>query len=126
MMPIIRQKWIKRSDLRSNPDKRYVFGDNVRRVGLGGQAKEMRGEPNAIGVVTKWSPSMLKKAFFDDSAECWEYVVNDLITVQDALNQGLTVVVPSDGIGAGLSRLPELAPQLYDYIVDWFAAREGR
>ena|SRR5687768_10506382 len=125
-MPIIRQKWIKRGDLRSNPDKRYVFGDNVRRIGLGGQAKEMRGEPNAIGVVTKYYPSMAPRSFFNDTAECMELVMQDLMVVQNALDQELKVVVPLDGIGAGLSRLPELAPRLYDYIVDWFAAREGR
>jgi hypothetical protein len=55
-MTLIFQEWITRKDLRENPDKRYVFGDNVERRGYGGQAKEMRGEPNAIGVVTKWAP----------------------------------------------------------------------
>ncbi len=41
--------------------------DSVQRHGLAGQAKEMRGEPNAIGVATKWAPSTNPKAFFDDS-----------------------------------------------------------
>jgi hypothetical protein len=41
--------------------------DSVQRHGLAGQAKEMRGEPNAIGVATKRAPSTNPKAFFDDS-----------------------------------------------------------
>lgn len=43
-------KYIKRQDLKSNPNTQYLFGDNLKRSGFGGQAKEMRGEPNAIGI----------------------------------------------------------------------------
>jgi hypothetical protein len=64
-MPVLRQKWITRDDLRANPNVLYLFGDNERREGLGGQAKEMRGEPNAIGVRTKASPSKHETAFWD-------------------------------------------------------------
>ncbi|SDK47143.1 hypothetical protein [Bradyrhizobium ottawaense] len=63
-MPVVFQNWITRNDLLDNRDKMYVFGDNVQRTGFAGQAKEMRGEPNAIGVVTKWAPSMQPTAFF--------------------------------------------------------------
>ncbi len=47
--------WITRDMVRAEPDARFVFGDNVEREGFGGQAAAMRGEPNAIGVATKWS-----------------------------------------------------------------------
>ena len=53
---IIYQKFIYRSDLKANPSVLYLFGDNLQRVGLGGQAKEMRGEPNAVGIATKKAP----------------------------------------------------------------------
>ena len=61
-MPIVFKQKIVRSDLRNNPAKRFVFDDNVQRRGFAGQAKDMRGEKNAIGVVTKWAPSMDPKA----------------------------------------------------------------
>jgi hypothetical protein len=122
-MPIELQQWITRQDLRANPDKIYVFGDNVQRSGLGGQAKEMRGEPNAIGVVTKWAPSMVARAFFDDTAACKVLVERDLLVVQRALDRGRTVVVPADGIGTGLSRLPQYAPNLDRFIKEWFRGR---
>lgn len=122
-MTVIFQQWITRADLRANPDKVYVFGDNVQRSGLGGQAKEMRGEPNAIGVVTKWAPSMLPRAFFDDTAACKVPVERDLLLVQQALDRGRTVVVPADGIGTGLSRLPKYAPNLDAFIKEWFRSR---
>lgn len=112
-MPLTYQKWIVRGDLRSNPDKVYVFGDNVIRQGLGGQAKEMRGEPNAIGVVTKWAPDMRERSFFrDDEPRCRDLVTDDMAKVYAMLMLGKTVVVPEDGIGTGLSQLPTRAPKL--------------
>tara|TARA_Y100000034_G_scaffold87336_1_gene104761 strand:- start:4060 stop:4287 length:228 start_codon:yes stop_codon:yes gene_type:complete len=63
---IIYQDKIFRGDLIANPNRTYLFGDNFIRKGYGGQAKEMRGEPNAYGIVTKRFPSMDKKAFLTD------------------------------------------------------------
>ena len=63
-MPLVHQKLILNADLRANPDVLYLFGDNVLRVGFGGQAKEIRGEPNAVGVRTKHRPNMHPDAFF--------------------------------------------------------------
>ena len=61
---IIYQDWITRQDLLDNPDRIYLFGDNVQRQGFGGQAKEMRGEPNAIGIITKKKPEHTPDAYF--------------------------------------------------------------
>jgi len=52
-MGIRTEKHITRQMLRAEPGTLWVFGDNLQRKGLGGQAKEMRGEPNAIGIPTK-------------------------------------------------------------------------
>lgn len=123
-MPIAFQRWITRNDLRDNRDKMYVFGDNVQRSGFAGQAKEMRGEPNAIGIVTKWAPSMHPRAFFDDTAACKVLVERDLNRIDQLLEAGKTVIVPADGIGTGLSRLPRHAPNLHTFIVNWFNSRE--
>ncbi|KKL05458.1 hypothetical protein LCGC14_2605850, partial [marine sediment metagenome] len=49
---------ITRQMLRDEPDTLFVFGDNMQRRGLGGQAFAMRGEPNAVGIPTKIFPSM--------------------------------------------------------------------
>ncbi|WP_316207361.1 hypothetical protein [Bradyrhizobium sp. SZCCHNR3118] len=123
-MPIKRMNWITRQDLRGNPEAVFVFGDNVERRGYGGQAAQMRGEPNAIGVATKWKPSMAPDAFFDDSIECQIIVMRDLEKVQKAFSDGKLVVVPQDGIGSGLSRLHTTAPKLHRFIENWFATRE--
>ena len=50
MENIIFQDFITRKDVRENRFKIYVFGDNLQKIGYGGQAKAMRGEYNTIGI----------------------------------------------------------------------------
>jgi hypothetical protein len=108
MMPLKYQQWITRADLRANPQSIYVFGDNFARIGLGGQAKEMRGEPNAVGIATKISPRQyLNDEWFYDCLHSWA-VVFEYLT--NALHNGNVVVFPEDGIGTGLADLPNKAP----------------
>ena len=52
-----------RALIQSNPTALFVFGDNLKRIGYGGQAGEARGCLNAIGIPTKVSPS---EYIFDD------------------------------------------------------------
>lgn len=117
---------ITRDMLRLAPEARFVFGDNLRRQGMGGQAREMRGEPNAIGVPTKRAPSMAAYAFFsDESEEAWTAVNEAIAEVRAALDEGRIVYVPRDGIGTGLACLPQYAPRLYAHIVNAFRELAG-
>lgn len=117
-MPVIRQKFIRREDLQANPETLYLFGDNDDRSGYGGQAKEMRDEENAVGVRTKWSPSTNPGAFFRDrdAEQVFGMIDEDLDPVIDHLRQGGTVVIPADGLGTGLSRLPQTSPIIFNYL----------
>lgn len=120
-MPIVYDQWILRAQLRQARGDRFVFGDNVRRTGYGGQAAAMRGEPNAIGVATKWAPSNAASAFFgDEDAGAWRWVEADLARIRAALDEGRVVHVPRDGLGTGLSRLPTLAPRIYRHLWETF------
>ena len=116
-------KRITRDMLRAEPEARFVFGDNVARKGMGGQAKEMRGEPNAIGVATKVYPGVRDNDYFydDDEFDSKHVVELDLGCVKQALQEGRTVYFPADGIGTGLSELPKRAPKLHAYITDYIA-----
>ena len=119
-MTVILQSFIKRSDLKSNPNVKYLFGDNLARKGLGGQAKEMRNEPNAIGIATKKFPSLDEKSFFTDN----EYEDNiaqiklDLEPAFNHLENGGILVIPQDGLGTGLSKLKEKAPKTNAFLED--------
>jgi len=119
-MPIIRQKMIYRADLQANPEVLYLFGDNDRREGFGGQAAEMRDEDNAVGIRTKWAPHMRQTAFFsDDDYDQIEGMINaDLEPVREHLEKGGVVIIPTDGLGTGLSKLPEMAPAVAAYLTD--------
>lgn len=114
-------KWITREMVRAAPEARFVFGDNAQRIGFGGQAAAMRGEPNAIGVATLYAPGR----FYDASPAALATVVTDLAEVGDALAEGRTVYVPADGLGTGLGRLREHRPDLHNLIVTFFRAADG-
>lgn len=113
-MPLIFHKWITRQDLRSNPNVLYCFGDNTERWGLGGQAKEMRGEPNAVGIATLKSPG----EFWDEDNVAQQCAVldKDWYPVFEALQSGRTVIFPLDGIGTGLADLERRSPTTFAYL----------
>lgn len=128
---IERMQFIARECVRANRDKLFLFGDNLERKGYGGQAAAMRGEPNAIGIPTKKSPSYSAEAFFTDRefeqnknaidaafAEITRFV-SDSICV---------VVISSDGLGTGRAQLDRRAPRTLAYLqekLDEFSSSEG-
>ena len=125
-MPIIILPWFTRADLRANPERLYVFGDNFARAGYGGQAAECRDEPNAVGIVTKRSPSLAQSAFLDngDLADWARISRLDFGRVENALTQKKEVALPKKGLGTGRAKLKECAPLIWDALIDrmysWF------
>lgn len=122
-------EYIKRSDLQrtrvynessrsfGEPNKIFVFGDNDQRTGFGGQAKEMRGEPNAIGIRVKKSPSMDSGSFYTDD----EYESNARKIAEDLehlykVALGKVIVFPTNGIGTGMAMLNRTAPRTFAYL----------
>jgi hypothetical protein len=122
-------KWViylrrfNREFLKAHPEARFVFGDNTIRQGFGGQAKECRGEPNAIGVATKALPTMDPDAFFADTQANLDVVLEDLREVEAAFKEGRQIYAPADGLGTGLAELPQRAPLIYMIIRRFFEAR---
>ncbi len=117
------QTFITREDLQDNPETLFVFGDNMRRVGYGGQAREMRGEVNAVGIPTKREPSNLRKAFFTDG-DLFVWIQasrGDLFRLKTQLTLGNDVVWPSAGIGYGRAQLEYRAPCIAKAIRDELA-----
>ena len=113
-MKIEYREYITRKDLRNNPNKIYLFGDNLLKTGFGGQAKEMRNEPNAIGIPTKKKPFMSNDSFFSD---------NDFNAIKKILDEificiphNVTIVIPKAGLGTGRAMLRENAPKIWKYL----------
>ncbi len=108
--------FIRRDDLKKNPDKVFLFGDNLLGVGYGGQAKEMRGELNAFGIPTKKLPSNNTNAFFSDA----EFASNKshIDKAFSRIPRDKIIVIPSAGLGTGLARLDKCAPKTYAYLLN--------
>ena len=106
---------IHREDLRLEPNKIFLFGDNLTGKGFGGQAREMRGEPNAIGIPTKKRPDNWVDSYFTDR----EYYSNveAIKKAFDSIPKDKDIVIPQAGLGTGLARLEEKAPKTYVYIL---------
>jgi hypothetical protein len=118
LMSVETARRISRGMLRSRPDTLFVFGDNLERRGMGGQAAEMRGEPNAVGIPTKRAPRRDEAAYFtdDDYTTAVAAMRDDMVRLADHVKSGGVVVIPADGIGTGLAQLPTRAPRIHSYI----------
>ena len=103
---------ITRAMLQAETDVLFVFGDNLVRKGLGGQAKEMRGEDNAIGIPTKRFPNMTEEAFLEE----WDFAdwaKESAFNICLLLSHEGKIVWPSAGIGTGLAQLQQRAPSIW-------------
>ena len=107
---VVFQKYIVREDLRNNPNVIYLFSDNLQRIGFDGQSKEMRGEPNSIGIVTKKTQT----EYFSDN----EYDKNIVLIEQDIkrIPKNRLIVIPSEGIGLGVDKMIDYSPKTYNFL----------
>lgn len=124
-MLIFTQHRIYRSDLESNRNILYIFGDNLERLGCGGQAGEMRDEPNAIGIATKRGIGHVynnEDYFLDAQDDVIPILTKEFDKLHEAMRSGKydALCIPSDGIGTGLSRMPEFAPKALEWIEEQF------
>lgn len=106
---------IKRGKVRQNPDVLYLFGDNMVRKGLGGQAKELRGEPNTVGIITKKYPTNKENSFFrdDDFKLFRDLLIEDMEIVISKIQSGIYKAIVIPKIGVGLAKLPQYAPKCW-------------
>ena len=119
--------FIYRKDVQRHPTTLFMFGDNLRREGYGGQAREMRGEPNVVGVPTKVAPARDELAYFRDVhlAQVAPLIDEAFVRADDHLTAGGDVVIPA-GLGTGEADLPRRAPLIHDYILRSIADLEAR
>jgi len=125
---VVRVDFVTRNMVEIRPGTIFVFGDNMQRLGMGGQARAMRGLANAIGIPTKWAPGISPEDYFKD-----EDLENPLVVVRicaaigeitNLFKRGYTIVIPKDGIGTGLAELPARAPRIAAWINDFIAGLE--
>ena len=112
-------------DVRNNPDKIFVFGDNSIRQGTGGQA-QIRHEPNTVGIMTKKFPRNTPDAFLYDSeyAENIKRIDEDIENLKQKAD-GKTIVFPTDGIGTNLADIAHTAPKTMEYLINRLKSEFG-
>jgi hypothetical protein len=126
-MPVIYQKMYFREDARRNPNVLYLFGDNERRTGLGGQAAELRGEPNAVGIRTKRAPGRNNEDYWSDKtfdSNCAK-LEEDLSRVKSHLRRGGIIVIPADGIGTNRADMEKRCPKTFYVLQQTLASLEN-
>lgn len=124
-MIYVTTRWWTPVHARLIPNVMMVFGDNLDRVGKGGQAI-IRDEPNAVGIATKRSCA----EYFDGRLEDVQAMIGDMMRVEGILRTRQAVLFPinADGttsLGCGLSQLPERCPAMYQLLDDWFQRLPG-
>lgn len=117
-MPIVTVHRYTRDEIQSHRECLFVFGDNLQRVGTGGQAAACRNEPNAVGITTKRYPLYTEAAYLTDAdlKEVAPIIDDEFTRLEVHLRRGGTVIWPEDGVGTGLAKLDTKAPLVRAYI----------
>lgn len=117
----VQKSWYSIEDCENNLDKLFIFGDNTLRLGMAGQA-QIRKCQNSCGLATKLNPGMDDGDFMSDNfydAHCM-VIEKDIIKIvrrfENKANGYNKIVFPYDGLGTGLSKLPEKAPRVYNFL----------
>jgi hypothetical protein len=104
---------ITRREVRSNPDKTYVFEDDLLRMCWDRQARAMRGEPNAVGVPVRVSPISGGRLADTDRVRWRRVAIPALDYLCQLVDVGRTVVLPSNPIGTSIANLERDAPSIW-------------
>ena len=111
----IQKEWYSLKQCRDNPNKIYVFGDNLIGRGKKGQAT-IRDANNAVGIPTKRLPSMKSGSFFSDKVDELTAIKRSLLKLLNLKSDGYIIVFPAKGLGTGLSKMPTNSPKLFTYM----------
>lgn len=111
------KKYILRKNIQKNTEILFIFGDNDERKGLGGMAKEFRGELNTAGIRTKKAPSNNRWSFYTDKefTENCGKIREDIDNIIEKSKNYVGVEIP-DGIGQGLADLSNKAPKTNEFL----------
>ncbi len=104
-------------DVKNNPNKLFVFGDNNARIGKGGQAI-IRDLPNSIGLRTKKGPSNKPAAFYSDTEidKNIFFIREDILRIKYMSKNYDSIVLSDGGYGTGLASLEKVAPKTFEML----------
>ena len=120
--------WITASMIWHSRNTVYVFGDNLERRGLGGQARVARKAKflrynKTFGIPTKRSPGRAKSDYFSDREDEIKAVKESFDGIRKLKKKGRKIVF-FPGIGDGLAKLRIFSPLIHSMIQDFIAENE--
>jgi hypothetical protein len=124
-MPLLLIDYYTRELIRSKPNDLFVFGDNMARIGMGGQAASARNEPNTVGIPTLWSPGEFFCDADYDNPIVEARIQVAFVEIRHCLHLGVTVHYPSAGVGTGIADLANRAPKVLKEIQRSLATLEA-
>ncbi len=102
--------------VKSEPDRVFIFGDNLVKRGKRGQAV-IRSLDNVLGIPTKRYPCMKSKScFFSDRVDEVIEVKKALLEIEDLVKRNKKIGLPHARIGTGLAELKKRSPVIFKYI----------
>lgn len=117
MKIIYYDRWALR-DAEDNPQRMFIFGDNLIRIGTGGQACIRHSSTkNTFGIPTKKYPGMTyPNDFFIDEeySENCRHILSAFESLP--LDNYKELALPKNGLGTGLARMPEYCPKTFDFL----------
>ena len=115
---------ISREYVQSHPDEIFVYSENYLREGYGEESKEMRGEPNTVGIVTRKKSGTTEDSFFNDlEFEENKIKINEGIKeIISFIDEGKKINFPTQGIGTDSSQLKLRAPKTYEFLIQTLKA----
>lgn len=118
-MTILVSKKFSIEQCRVNFDCLFIFGDNLEREGMGGQAV-IREQTNAIGLATKKKPSSSPDAYFIDEEfkENCQIIEEEIVKIWNYAKEHdyKAIAFPYMGLGTGLSDMPHKCPRTFFYL----------
>jgi hypothetical protein len=116
---IVERQYYSPKRCKDNPQNLYIFGENEEQKGTNirgaGQAI-IRPENNSFGFCTKRSIyEYWTDEEFEDNVCCIEEDIEDIHLIMQS-KQYDGVVFPINGLGTGLSQLPQKAPRTFIYL----------
>lgn len=103
----------------ANPDKLYVFGDNMYKMGTRGQAC-IRSAKNSIGITTKVFPSNKgdKPFFIDNSVDHAQVITDSIHEVLNKYKDGnyKSIVFSIHPLGSGNAQMKNRCPNLFNFL----------
>ena len=120
-------------DVRSNPNKLYIFGDNTEdaKTGYKPQSTQavIRGLPNTFGIDTKHNRYTTQTSYWNDSEfdSFASYLETAITQIKNKFSSGNynSIVFPEGGLGTGKAFLKDKAPRIWEYLNQRLAEEFG-